>query len=126
MEKEVNKRKIIFGLSPLAALLNSIVLMMVSQLIVILKTKQMLPTGYQYTEESFLALNIDVPWYYHAVTFVLSIILIFSWAEFKFNINPTEPLNWRTVRIKYIYILIPLLAFSSAFRAVLIHFLIAQ
>ena len=126
MEKEVNKRKIMFGLSPLAALLNSIVLMMVSQLIVILKTKQMLPTGYQYTEESFLALNIDVPWYYHAVTFVLSIILIFSWAEFKFNINPTEPLNWRTVRIKYIYILIPLLAFSSAFRAVLIHFLIAQ
>lgn len=126
MEKEIKKRKIMFGLSPLAAFLNSIVLMMISQLIVVLKTKQMLPVGYQYTEESFLALKIDVPWYYDAVTFVLSIILIFSWAEFKFNINPTEPLNWRTVRIKYIYILIPLLAFSSAFRVVLIHFLIAQ
>ena len=126
MEKEINKRKIMFGLSPLAALLNSIVLMMVSQLIVVLKTKQMLPAGFQYTEESFRALNVDVPSYYDVVTFVLSIMLIFSWAEFKFNINPTEPLNWRSVKIKYIYILIPLLVLSSAFRAVLIYFLIAQ
>lgn len=104
MEQEITP-KLIFGLSPKATIINSVILMLISQLLWSLVFVSQIPDGVDYNNiPSDLNIEDNVAWYYYLPTNILALIMGINWVEHTFKIERTE-FSWRAIKIKYIYLL---------------------
>lgn len=103
MEQEVQSNEsLIFGLTPKATLLNGIALSALSGVAWAVGYIKQVPKDIVATAEKLHELKIEVPWYYDLPIFVLSLLLVFRWVEFKFNMQPGE-FSGKSLLYKYIY-----------------------
>lgn len=114
-----NNTKLIFGLSPKATIVNALVILAIAQVFWVLKFIQMLPDNIKYNLKSAQDLNINVPWYYDMPIVFLSMIMMLSWVEFRFNIKRGD-WSWRAIKYKYVYMVGFILLFQMAVKLVLL------
>lgn len=91
-------KKIIFGLSPRATLVNSVVLLVLSSVFWVLRFVQQMPPNVK----DLKSLKIEVEWYYDLPLQLLSIIMVWRWVEFKFDLKPGE-FSWKAIKYKFFY-----------------------
>ena len=104
-------KKIIFGLSPVATLVNSFLLITLNQLIWAIKYIKIIPAG----TKDLNTINVEVPWYYDFPLDMLVIFMVWKWVESKYDIKPGE-LTWKSVKFKYIYTIFFIWALSQLVR----------
>lgn len=103
MEQENENTRLIFGLSPLAAFINGIVMCIFSGVFWAVSFLKQVPEGIKSINSKQIdELHIDIPWYYDIPFMVISLLLLFSWIEYKFKILPGE-LSWKAILYKYVY-----------------------
>ena len=117
----MEQKKLIFNLSPQETIFNAIILMIIGQFIVALCIFHQLPTDFTLGKD-FLE-NTNVPWYCDMPFTVLSIILCFSWSNYKFNIKPGD-ISWRAIKIRYIYTIGTICIFESLVKIIILYLLI--
>ena len=99
--------KLIFGLSPNAAIINSFIIAALAQLFwAICAASQLVLNG---TEQQ----TINVPWYYELPLSVLSLIMLMSWVNHRYNLNMKE------FNIKHTGIRIMFLVCSMVFQLIM-------
>jgi len=111
MEQKNNTQPqvLMFGLSPKATLINSIVISILAQLIwAIVVTSQV-------DLNSIDTQPINVPWYYDLPLSVLSILMLIKWIEFRFNIAKFE-MTFRAFRYRFIYGLLLMTIFQMLLK----------
>lgn len=120
MSEQETPTRLIFGLSPIATITNSIVLVFISSLLYSIKLLSQIPIGMNLKNlpENFKFSEV-VPWYYDMPITILAIILGFSWIEYTFKLD-TKKFNWRTVRYKYLYLIGGLFILQGFFRIIIL------
>jgi len=100
---EQKKVGLIFGLAPLAALVNAVIMSILSGVFWSISFLKQIPDGFKFSSAKQLqGLDISIPWYYDMPFIVLSMLLLFSWIEYKFKIPPGE-LSLKAIIYKYFY-----------------------
>ena len=111
MEEELNP-KVIFGLSRKATVINAIIILFISQLFWCLCFIKQVPGGFSYYDYEQLPLgNIyykNIPWYVDVPFQILSMVMILSLVEHKYDIKNTD-YSWKGIRYKILY---PIFSFS--------------
>lgn len=94
---ETKKNKIIFGLSPKAALINAFLLLLLSQIFWALVFFQQFPDGMDLSNIPTDFKVDNVPWYYTLPLSLLSMIIISSWIQYKYDV-PRGDFSLRTLK----------------------------
>ncbi len=120
MPEQETPVRLIFGLSPIATIINSIVLVFISSLIYSVRLLEQVPAGMNISSlpENFKFSEV-VPWYYDMPITVLAIVLGLSWVEYTFKLN-TKDFNWKSIRYRYLYLVGGLMLLQSFFKIILI------
>lgn len=111
----MESKKLIFGLSPAATIINGIILTILSSLSWTLKFTSDLQPGL--TVESALQSKDNVPWYYDMILIFMAMLLIFKWVEYKFDLKPGE-FTWKSIQYKYIYVILGMILIESISKAI--------
>lgn len=91
MENREEKTKLAFGLSPVAVIVNTIVLTLIAEFSwAVIAVKCFLETQ-----------KIDVPWYCYVPFECISIYMFIKWLYYKFKINPEDSKNDNRRRITF-------------------------
>jgi len=115
--------KLMFGLSPLATIINSIVLVFISSLIYSVKLFEQVPDGMKiYNLPENFKFSKVVPWYYDMPITIMAIVLGLSWVEYTFKLD-IKNFNWKSVRYRYLYLVGGILILQAFFKIILISIL---
>ena len=115
--------KLMFGLSPLATIINSIVLVFISSLIYSVKLFEQVPDGMNiYNLPENFKFSEVVPWYYDMPITIMAIVLGLSWVEYTFKLD-IKNFNWKSVRYRYLYLVGGILILQAFFKIILISIL---
>jgi hypothetical protein len=90
------KKKIVFGLYPLAVLINSLVLMVLAQLIWTLRYIQLIPPG----ATTLNGLHISVAWYYDVPILCVAMFMLTRWVEYYYKLSKSDR-SWRAFGLRY-------------------------
>lgn len=99
MANSEDKKKIVFGLYPLAALINSLVLMVLAQLIWTLRYIQLISSG----ATTLNGLHISVAWYYDVPILCVAMYMLTKWVEYYYKLSKSDR-SWRAFRLRYFFV----------------------
>ena len=116
---ENKEPKLIFGLSPLATLLNALVFLATSSLFVVCSLIYQLPTGYDFLDPSTPIPKISIPWYIDFPLWMLSIVMLLRWVEYTFNIAIGD-YSLRAILYRYVYLLLFVFLYTSTIKLILL------
>jgi hypothetical protein len=116
--------KIIFGLSPRATIINSLVLLFIGQFFWAYKFLQQLPPGFDINNVPADFKMIDnVPWFYDMPFTILSVVMGLTWIQFVYKIENGD-FSWRAIKYKYLYLMGSLFLIQSIMKLFLLLILV--